>query len=72
MNSNYQIVQKDPVEPYHFFRRVLSDQHVPPNYIVANLQTNQHYFMLLRPREESTEIETYLNPLFTSYPDIFL
>ena len=28
--------------------------------------------MLLRPEEESTEIETYLNPLFTQYPDIFL
>ena len=28
--------------------------------------------MLLRPQEESTEIETYLNPLFTSHPDIFL
>lgn len=40
LNAEYQVVQVDPVEPNHFFRRVLSDQHVPPNYIVVNLQTN--------------------------------
>ena len=28
--------------------------------------------MLVRPQEESTELETYLSPLFSSYPDIFL
>ena len=28
--------------------------------------------MLVRPQEESTEIETYLSPLFKSHPDLFL
>ena len=37
LNSGYQIVESDPVEPSHFFRRVLSDQHVPSNFTVVNL-----------------------------------
>ena len=28
--------------------------------------------MLIRPDEESTEMETYLNPLFESHPELFL
>ena len=56
----------------HFFRREISEQQVPPNFTVVDPETNQRYFMLLRPQEESTEIETYLNPLFTAHSDIFL
>lgn len=62
----------DPVETNHFFRTVLCEQQIPPNYTVVNTETNARYFMLLRPQEESTEIETYLNPLFSNYPDVFL
>ena len=45
---------------------------IPPNYAVMDLTTQQRYFMLIRPDEESTEMETYLNPLFENHPDLFL
>lgn len=40
LNPLYQIVHVNPVEPHHFFRRVLSNQHVPQNFTVVNLRSN--------------------------------